>query len=119
MIRLIARAALLGTIGLLISACAAPEPSLYQNEKPVFDLKNYFNGTIDGWGIVQDRSGKVTKRFHVVMNCTWMNDDGVLDESFEFSDGTKQRRTWNVKKKGNDYTGTADDLKGQAEGEAA
>ena len=37
----------------------------YRNEKPPLDLARYFNGTIDGYGMFQDRSGKVIKRFHV------------------------------------------------------
>jgi hypothetical protein len=57
----------------------------------------YFNGTLDAWGVFTDRSGKVVKRFTVVMNCSWQGNDGVLDEDFTYSDGTKQRRIWRLK----------------------
>ena len=56
---------------LVLTACASPQPADYAQEKPVLDLKEYFNGTIDAWGVFQDRSGKVVKRFTVVMKCTW------------------------------------------------
>ena len=94
-------------------------PADYAAEQPALDLKTYFNGTVDAWGIFQDRSGKVVKRFTVVMECTWQGDDGVLDEAFTYSDGTTQRRVWRVRK-GPDgrYTGAADDVIGQAQGQA-
>ena len=103
-----------------LSGCSTPvQPSLYTAEKPKLDLKEYFNGTIDAWGVFQDRSGKVVKRFTVVMKCTWDGDKGVLDEDFTYSDGTKQRRVWTVIKNGDNYTGTAADVVGKADGVAA
>jgi len=104
---------------LVLTACASPQPKDYAQEKPVLDLKEYFNGTIDAWGVFQDRSGKVVKRFTVVMKCTWDGDTGVLDEDFVYSDGTTQKRVWTLKKNGNSYTGTAGDVLGQASGETA
>ncbi|MDZ4049464.1 DUF3833 domain-containing protein [Limnobacter profundi] len=104
---------------LVLTACASPQPADYAQEKPVLDLKEYFNGTIDAWGVFQDRSGKVVKRFTVVMKCTWDGNTGVLDEDFTYSDGTTQKRVWTLKKDGNKYTGTAGDVLGQANGETS
>jgi len=103
----------------LMTGCASPDIADYQGEKPALDLRTYFNGTVDAWGVFTDRSGKVVKRFTVVMDCTWQGDEGVLDEAFTYSDGTTQRRIWRVRK-GPDgrYTGTADDVVGQAQGQA-
>ncbi len=103
----------------LMTGCASPDIADYQGEKPALDLRTYFNGTVDAWGVFTDRSGKVVKRFTVVMECTWQGDEGVLDEAFTYSDGTTQRRVWRVRK-GPDgrYTGTADDVVGQAQGQA-
>jgi hypothetical protein len=102
-----------------LSACgSAPQISDYAQEKPVFDLKTYFTGTVDGWGIFTDRSGKVAKRFIVTMNCTWNGDDGILDEDFVYSDGSKQKRIWRMKKlpDGRDE-GRADDVVGVGNGQ--
>ena len=67
-----------------------------------------------------DRAGKVARRFTVLMKCSWVGDDGVLDEDFTYSDGKKERRVWRLKKlPGGRYTGTADDVVGVAIGEAA
>ena len=105
---------------LALSGCASVDPSAYQAEKPELDLKTYFNGTIDAHGIFQDRSGKVVKRFTVVMNCTWVGDTGTLDEDFTYSDGTTQKRVWTVRKVApGRYVGTASDVVGEAVGTAA
>ncbi|CAL62557.1 Conserved hypothetical protein; putative exported protein [Herminiimonas arsenicoxydans] len=102
----------------LLAACASPvEPSHYANEKPKLDLQQYFNGTLDAWGMFQDRSGKVVKRFTVVMRCTWVGDTGTLDEDFSYSDGSKQKRVWTLRKVAPDrYIGTAPDVVGEAIG---
>jgi hypothetical protein len=104
-----------------LGGCASSiEPSRYAGEKPALDLQKYFNGTVDAVGIVQDRSGAVIKRFTVVMKCRWEGDVGTLDEDFTYSDGTKQRRVWTVRKTGpGRYIGAADDVIGEAAGETA
>ena len=102
-----------------LSGCATPDVTEYAAERPALDLRTYFNGTVDAWGVFTDRSGKVVKRFTVVMQCSWQGDEGVLDEDFTYSDGTKQRRVWRITK-GPDgrYTGRADDVVGEARGQA-
>jgi hypothetical protein len=103
-----------------LAGCGAPpRVADYASEKPELDLSRYFNGTVDAWGVFTDRSGKVVKRFTVVMDCRWQGDEGVLDEAFTYSDGSKQRRVWRLKKlPGGRYTGTADDVVGEAAGQA-
>ena len=103
---------------LLAGACATPvEPAHYASQKPTLDLKQYFNGTLDASGMFQDRAGTVIKRFAVVMTCSWQGDVGTLDEDFTYSDGTRQRRVWTLRKTDADhYVGTAADVVGQAEG---
>ncbi|MES3022348.1 MAG: DUF3833 domain-containing protein [Pseudomonadota bacterium] len=101
----------------LLAACSAPSPELYANEKPKLDVQDYFNGTLDAHGMFQDRSGKVVKRFVVVMNCHWKGDVGVLDEDFVYSDGTRQKRVWTLRKTGQGrFSATAADVVGTAEG---
>jgi Protein of unknown function (DUF3833) len=108
----------LGTAASL-SGCASQQIADYAGEKPTLDLAQYFNGTLDAYGVFTDRSGKVVKRFTVVMVCTWQGNDGVLDEDFLYSDGSKQKRVWRLKKlPDGQYSGTADDVVGQAQGQA-
>ncbi len=104
----------------VLVSCAPIQPSQYAAEKPVLDIKQYFNGTLDAWGMFQDRSGKVVKRFTVVMRCTWDGDVGTLDEDFIYSDGTKQKRVWTIRQVApGSYVGTASDVVGEAIGTAS
>jgi hypothetical protein len=117
--RLLFAAACASLAATLLAGCAAaPQPSDYAAERPVLDLRNYFNGTLDAYGLFQDRSGKVVKRFTVVMVCSWQGDEGTLDEDFSYSDGTRQRRVWHLRKEPDGrYTGRADDVVGEARGQ--
>jgi hypothetical protein len=112
-------AALLLVCGL--AGCAsAPTPADYAAEKPVLDLKQYFNGELSAHGVFTDRSGKVVRRFVVQMTCTWQGNKGTLDERFTYSDGKTERRVWRLTDEGNGrYTGLADDVVGVAIGRAA
>ena len=106
----------------LLVGCAGPQVSDYTAEKPILDLRQYFTGTVDAYGIFTDRSGKVVKRFTVEMICTWSGvpgqEVGVLDEYFTYSDGTKDRRVWTLKRGADGkYIGTAGDVLGVANGE--
>ena len=104
----------------LLTSCAGPTPADYTAEKPVLDLKTYFNGEITAHGLFTDRAGKVVRRFTVAMTCSWQGDDGVLDERFTYNDGEKQQRIWRLKKLPNgQYTGTANDVVGTAQGQSA
>ncbi len=101
-----------------LAGCASPGIENYAGEKPELDLQQYFNGTIDAGGVFTDRSGQVVKRFTVVMDCRWNGNEGVLDEDFTYSDGTKQRRIWRLTRLPDGrYTGRADDVLGVAEGQ--
>lgn len=105
---------------LLLAGCASVTPDDYRAEKPILELDRYFTGTIDAWGMFTDRQGKVVKRFTVVMRCTWNGDTGTLDEDFSYSDGTKEKRVWTIKKQGaGRYSGTAADVVGEAIGIAS
>ncbi len=92
----------------------------YRGQTPVLELRDYFNGTLDAWGMFQDRSGKVVKRFHVLIDARWEGEVGTLDERFTYSDGSTQRRVWTITRLGpGRYSGRADDVVGEATGEAA
>jgi hypothetical protein len=101
-----------------LSGCASHSIEDYTQDKPALDLRSYFNGKVDAWGIFTDRQGKVVKRFTVDMTCTWQGEQGVLDESFVYSDGTQERRIWKLTHLGHgQYQGTAGDVVGMASGQ--
>jgi hypothetical protein len=108
------------TASALLAGCASPVATDYASEKPPLDLKTYFNGELTAHGMFSDRSGKVVRRFVVTMKCNWQGNEGVLDESFVYSDGEKQRRVWHLKQLADGrYIGTADDVVGEAQGQSA
>ena len=121
---LLAGTAALGAASL--AGCASPGIHDYAGERPALDLRSYFNGTVDAWGVFTDRSGKVLKRFRVVMNCRWHGgngrETGVFDEDFTYADGSTQKRVWTLQRQPGTgaqgrYSGTADDVVGMATGE--
>ena len=63
----------------LLAGCAGPQIENYARERPLLDLRQYFDGTVDAWGVFTDRSGQVVKRFTVVMDCQWNGNEGVLE----------------------------------------
>ena len=115
-------AALLAVV--LLGGCAGIEVEQYRAEKPQLELRQFFSGTLDGWGMFQDRSGKVIKRFHVLIEAKWQGDTGTLDERFTWSDGEQggnpARRVWTLRDtSGGRFIGTAGDVVGEALGETA
>jgi hypothetical protein len=101
-----------------LSGCASHAIEDYAQDKPTLDLRSYFNGKVDAWGIFTDRQGKVVKRFTVDMTCTWQGEEGVLDERFAYSDGTSEQRIWRLTHLGaGRYQGTAGDVVGTASGQ--
>jgi hypothetical protein len=116
---MIIKSALAGLAALGLAACATIDVGQYNAEKPPLDLAQYFTGIVVGWGMFQDRSGAVVKRFTVRIDCTWKGNEGTLDEHFEYADGTTQNRVWKLVRDGNRYTGTAADVVGTAQGMAA
>lgn len=104
----------------LLTGCSSVQVQDYKNEKPKLVLEDYLNGNLEAHGFFQDRSGLIIKRFTVLMKAQWKGNIGTLDESFEYSDGTKSKRVWTIKKSTDGkYFGTAADVVGEASGETA
>ena len=114
------RACLGAALALSLAGCAGPSVQDYAREQPQLDLRQYFNGPLTAHGMFTDRSGKVVKRFTVRMTGSWKGDEGTLDEHFVYSDGSTQQRVWHLRHLGDGrYSGRADDVVGEARGEAA
>ena len=104
----------------VLTGCASPQVTDYAQERPQLELDRYFNGRILAHGIFQQRGGEVVRRFTVVMDCHWEGHQGVLEEAFTYSDGSTQRRILRLTKHADGrYTGTADDVVGEAQGQTA
>ena len=90
----------------------------YSNTTPELKLEEFYDGKLTAYGMVQNRSGEVLRRFRVDMEGTWEDNKGRLDETFFYDDGEQQQRTWYLEKRSNgQYSGTADDVVKPARGE--
>lgn len=89
----------------------------YENTTPEFSLPTYFDGEVTAWGIVQDYSNKLTRRFCVDIIGTWQGNQGQLHETFYYNDGEQQIRIWDLQVADDgSVTGGAADVIGQASG---
>ena len=103
----------------MFSGCTSTEKKLdyYKGAEPALSLEEYFTGPIKAWGLIQDRSGKVTRRFDVDVVGTWKDGVGTLDETFEYYDGKTDKRVWTITKiDDKTYEGRAGDILNKADG---
>lgn len=94
--------------------------SAIRQKHPRLSLVEYFSGTTRGWGMVQDRHGRLTRQFVVDINGE-IDPHGnlVLAESFVWNDGEQSSRTWTIRPiDEHAFTGTAPDVVGEAAGES-
>jgi hypothetical protein len=104
---------------MLLAGCSA-EVNDYRTQQPALDIFRYFAGKSEAWGMVQDRSGKQIRRFHVEITGEVLGDTLTLNEHFVYDDGEKQQRVWHIRRTAGDrYEGTAADIEGTASGESA
>ena len=90
----------------------------YSDKSPKFDMRRYFDGELEAWGILKNRSGKVTRSFTVKMTGKWQGNEGTLEEHFVFDDGQKDHRIWKIKMiDDNNFTASAGDVVGTASGQ--
>jgi hypothetical protein len=102
---------------IMLNSCFSNSLEYYNNTKPQMDIKEYFNGPITAWGIVQDWRGRVVNRFDVKMIGQWNGDIGTLTENFQYYDGKTQERVWTIKKMADGaYEGIAADIIDKAVG---
>ncbi len=103
---------------ILLTGCANNmKPTDFKDQKPRLIIENYLSGKVKAWGVLQNRSGKVTRQFKADLNGNWDGSKLILDEVFDWNDGERQTRQWIIKKiDDHNYEGTASDVVGTAKG---
>lgn len=119
----LSKTVVLALLALGLMSCSSASIDDYANTTPKLDLAEFFDGKLTAAGIVQDFSGKVTRKFTVTMEAHWSDTpqgkQGVINEWFVYDDGEKQTRVWTITDQGNgSYLGTANDILGIAQGES-
>jgi hypothetical protein len=101
------------TFALMLGACGGIDGQKYVDQSPAFDLREYFTGPVKAWGMIQDRSGNITRKFDIDLVGTWQGNEGELVEDFRYYDGETQRRVLRLTDLGNgQFEVRADDIVG-------
>ena len=104
---------------ILLTSCSGNnmKPIDFKDQKPRLIIEEYMSGNVKAWGILQNRSGKVTRQFSADLNGTWDGKQLILDEKFIWNDGEIQTSQWIIDKiDEHNYEGTAGDVVGTAKG---
>ena len=85
---------------ILLNNCSGNnmKPTDFKDQKPRLIIEEYLSGNIKAWGILQNRSGKVTRQFSADLNGQWDGKQLILDEKFNWNDGEVQTRQWKINK---------------------
>ena len=86
-----ALAALVLTPLIMLTGCSSVDINEYRDTTPELNLKTFFDGKLKVYGMVQDISGKMTRRFTADIDASWDGETGVLDEVFFFDDGEEKQ----------------------------
>ena len=57
------------------------KPEDFKNKEPRLIIENYLSGNVKAWGVLQNRSGKVTRQFSADLNGKWDGKQLILDEN--------------------------------------
>lgn len=94
-----------------------PDGQFPPSETEQFDLLQFLTGNLTGWGVFEDRLGRVKERFEISATGNWEGDAFVLDEHFTYASGKTEHRVWTLHPQSNGtFIGRCDDCKGEAVG---
>ena len=115
-IKIISKLTLIFMLNNLFS-CAIKDPEYYSQKSPQLDIREYFNGNIEAYGVLKDWKGEVKRKFTVTMQSSWNENVGTLKEHFIFDDGKEEDRIWTLELSDkHHFTGTAHDVVKTAKG---
>lgn len=85
----------------------------------ILRLETYFEGRTRAYGMFVDRFGKLRRQFQLEIEGVVAADQLTLNEHFIYDDGERVERTWRIDILGGGaYRGSAQDVVGEAEGQA-
>lgn len=64
--------------------------------EPKFNVKSFFDGGIEGFGITQNENGQIIATQKINISAKWTDKRGVIEKSYSSSDGDKDNVTWLV-----------------------
>lgn len=94
-----------------------PDGQFPTTSEETFDLFGFMTGELKGWGVFEDRFGRIKERFEVSAVGRWEQDAFVLEEAFVYASGRSENRTWTLHRASSgSYVGSCADCKGEATG---
>ncbi len=57
------------------------KPEDFKGKEPRLIIENYLSGNVKAWGVLQNRSGKVTRQFSADLDGKWDGKQLILDEN--------------------------------------
>ncbi len=116
--RFLHRLVLLG-FALVSAGCASMEVADFAAQRPLLDPSTFFTGRTSSAGVMENRAGAPTRRVATRTDGRWEGETLRLEQELIFSDGTKQHRSWHIRRvDAHHFTATANDMVGTAAGEA-
>lgn len=95
-----------------------PDPPVGVAQDPMFTLEDVFAGETRGWGIFEDRWGRVRRHFTMRVVGQRTADGLILDERVSYRDGAREQRTWQFTRLGGGrYEARTEDVIGVARGQ--
>ena len=112
-------AAILLALGLTACADTLP-PSAFETDRPVMRPEGFFAGSTASTGVLEDRGGAPTKRFHVEGTGSLLADGTFqLDQTISFEQEAPTTRRWLLQRvDGHHYSGSLTDASGPVTAEA-
>jgi hypothetical protein len=107
-----------GLLCFMLPGCEGNHLDFYRTKEPKMDFRHFFEGDIEGSGAFFDFRGRQIRSFYIKINCSWADDILTMKEWFDFDDGEKLERQWEITfKNGRVVQGLASDVIGSATGE--
>jgi len=69
-------------------------PIDYLQNGSKINIKNFLNGDLEGFAIIQNADGKIESSFTVKSNGKWEENRGTVQYNYTFNGGKKDSRTW-------------------------
>ena len=92
----------------------------FQGKGPEFRPEEFFDGRLEGWGVLEKPTGGVQKRFTVAAEGRSFAEAVRYSETWTFDDGHVDTLNWEIRKAGDGrYSGVEDRSEGEAQGEQA
>lgn len=86
-------------IGILFCRVLRSGPSVdaYKNAGPALDLCHDLSGEWNGFGIIEDVTGKIVGQYEARWHVSWNDGTGTVEEEVFYAGGNRERNLWQLR----------------------